>query len=111
MNKKEDKEVANHEMHFSFFIPEFLERIRKESNYILLLNLVENQMQKESFALKDFLIDSIVNAKRTKNENIEIQENTMKIFSYVKNQDSEVVFNIAKLKNGTNVQIDFFINL
>jgi hypothetical protein len=111
LNKKEDKEVANHEMHFSFFIPEFLERMKNESDYILLLNLIENQMKNESFALKDFLINSIINAKRIKNENIEIQENTMKIFSYVKNQDSEVVFNIAKLKNGTNIQIDFFINL
>ena len=98
LNKKENEEVANHEMHFSYFIPEFLEKKRKESDYISLLNLVENQIKNSSFALKDYMIDSIENVKKAKNENVETQ-------------DSEVVFSINKLKNGTNLQIDFFINL
>jgi hypothetical protein len=111
LNKKENREVANHEMHFTFFIPEYLDKMRKESDYISLLDLIENQIKSKSFALKDFLIDSIENAKKAKNENVEIQDSTLKIFSYVKNQDSEVVFTINKLKNGSNIQIDFFINL
>jgi hypothetical protein len=111
VTKKENSEMVNHEMHFSYFLPKNIINFKNENDVIPLLKLINTQIKSNSFLLEYFVLTSIENALKSKIENIEKTEDGFKTYSTVKSHDCEVIFKIGNSVNGTNCAIDFYINL
>lgn len=109
IKKTEKEEVSSHEMHFSYFFP--INILTKKESFNDILNLIQNNLNNNSFGLKEFVLNSIKNAQETKKEEVESCENTLKIISIVDNQDSEVVFILNQITGGLNCQLDFYLSL
>lgn len=110
LNKNENEDVVNHEMHFNYFFPKKYIKNSTENDPLSILKVLYDNVSTNSFALKEFVLESIKGAMNTKQNNIE-KQNSFKIFSTVKNQSSEVIFTIENNNIGLNCLIDFYISL